>query len=134
MLAGDYPCAAYIGIDRNRDVSCALCRAIASGVPVPAEDMVHLLTRCRGTADTRNLAVPELLNTLASHFPNNSILSSPNQTHLTQLILDPTSLNLPVTIRIDPAHPALTLVLTMCRNMCYAIHKDRIRKINSLRT
>ena len=120
----------------RQKLGCKLCvmSSYITWLPVPAEDMVHLLTRCRGTADTRNRVLPELLNTLASHFPNNSILSSPNQTHLTQLILDPTSLNLPVTIRIDPAHPALTLVLTMCRNMCYAIHKDRIRKINSFRT
>ena len=74
-----------------------------------------------------------VLYTVANHFPNNDILNHPNNAHLTQLILDPTSLNLPIAVRINPAHPALFLVLTECRNVCYAIHKDRTRQLRKIR-
>ena len=93
--------------------------------------MVHLLTMCRATADTRSRLLPDLLNTIASYFPSNAILTYPNHTHLTQFILDPTSLNLPISIRINPSHYALTQVLSVCRNVCYAIHKDRTRQLKS---
>ena len=133
MLVGDYPCAANIGKDRAQDVSCTLCRAVSPCIPTPAEDLVHVLTMCRATADTRSRVLPDLLNTIASHFPNNTILEYPNHTHLTQLILDPTSLNLPMSIRIHPAHHALSPVLTACRNVCYAIHNDRTRQLKNSR-
>ena len=133
MLAGDYPCQFYLGSDRHQDAACRLCQALKPEIPAPAEDMVHLLTRCVGTSDTRTRVTPELLNTISVHFPNNAILHYPNHTHLTQLILDPTSLNLPMNIRISPDHPALNLVLTICRTLCYAVHKDRTRQSNKLR-
>ena len=131
MLSGDYPCAVHTGSDRNQDISCLLCRVLSPATT--AEDMLHLLTRCRGTADTRTEVISKLLNTVATHFPNNDILCYPNNAHLTQLILDPTSLNLPIAIRINPAHPALFPVLTECRNVCYAIHKDRTRQLSKIR-
>ena len=132
MLAGDYPCFAYIGSDRNQGSSCRLCRALSPEYPPPDENMVHLLTRCRATTDTRTRFTPDLLNTISRNFPNNSILETSNHTHLTQLILDPTSLNLPVTMRISPDHKDLPKVLFVCRNLCYAIHRDRSRQLKTL--
>ena len=133
MLSGDYPCNSYMGSDRNEDAFCRLCQSLAPHLPAPCEDMVHLLTRCRGTADTRTRITPDLLNLIAHYLPGNDILVHPNQTHLTQLILDPTSLNLPMTIRISPDHPALPEILAVCRNLCYAVHKDRTRKLKQLK-
>ena len=100
MLAGDYPCQFYLGSDRQQDSACLLCQALTPDIPAPSEDMVHLLTRCRTTIDTRTRVTPELLNTISKHFPNNAILNYPNQTNLTQLILDPTSINLLMNVRI----------------------------------
>ena len=132
MLSGDYPCYYYIGSDRNQDTTCRLCKSLAPHHLAPPEDMIHLITRCRATADIRTKITPELLNIIAQHFPNNTILDYPNHTHLTQLILDPTSLNLPMTMRISPEHPALPQVLTLCRHICFAIHKDRTRRLKIL--
>ena len=128
MLSGDYPCQYYIGRDRNLDTACQLCKQI---VPpqhsTESEDMTHLLTSCRATADTRSMVLPDLLNEIAKHFPNNPVLT-PTGTHwLTQLILDPTSLNLPMSARISPDHPALPQILSKCRNYCFTIHKERSR-------
>ena len=132
MLAGDYPCYFYLGSDRDQDGYCRLCHSMYPQQPAPVEDMVHLLMRCRATADTRTKLTPELLNLISQHFPRNAILEYPNHTHFAQLILDPTSLNLPMTIRISPDHPALCLVLAMCRNLCFAIHNDRTRKLKNI--
>jgi hypothetical protein len=132
MLAGDYLCYSYLGRDRNQESYCRLCLSASPQHPAPIEDMVHLLTRCKGTTGTRTRIVTDLLNLISLYFPNNDILVHPNHTHLTQLILDPTSLNLPMTVRISPDHPALHQVLAVCRNLCFAIHKDRTRQLKSL--
>ena len=125
MVSGDYPCYSYLGSDRNQDESCPLCQALSPESDVHREDMVHLLRQCRSTAETRSKVTPDFLNTIAMHFPNN--------THLTQLILDPNSVNLPMTIRISPDHPALPHVPTVRRTICHAIHKDRTRQLSKLK-
>ena len=133
MLSGDFPCYLHIATDRNQDPACRLCQHLFPEEPVPAEDMIHLLMRCRATADTRTRLIPELMNIVALESPNNDILSKPNHTHLTQLVLDPTLLNLPPGIRLSYDHPGLSKLFPMCRTLCYAIHKDRLRQLNQLR-
>ena len=132
MLSGDYPCFSYLGSDRNQDAYCRLCQHLAPHCCAPDEDMVHVLTRCRATSDTRTRIIPDLLNTIARLFPRNNILDCTNHLHLAQLILDPTSLNLPLSIRISPDHPDLLKVLSVCRVLCFAINKDRTRQLNIL--
>ena len=132
MLSGDYPCFSYLGSDRSQDAYCCLCQSLTQLCPAPDENMVHVLTRCRATSDTRTQLTPDLLNTISKYFPNNSILVNTNHSHLTQFILDPTSVNLPMSMRISPDHPDLTEVLPVCRNHCFAIDKDRRRQLKSL--
>ena len=83
MLAGDYPCNKYICRDPQQDPSCQLCLSAFPGKPAQTEDMVHVLTRCRVTADTRARIIPDLLNTLSLHAPSNGLLLQPNHTNLT---------------------------------------------------
>ena len=132
MLSGDYPCSAYIGNDQQMNRYCKLCQSLHPYNPAPVEDMVHLIARCRATADTRNRVLPALLNLVSKHFPKNQILSEPNQTQLTQFVLDPTSLNLPVSIRISSNNPNLSELLRVCRNICYALHKDRTNQLKHI--
>ena len=127
MLAGDYPCQQYLSFDRSQDPTCLICRTSKT------EDMVHLLSMCRATGETRARIIPELLNTLSVYFPTNELLVSLSHAQLTQFILDPTSLNLPQDTRISPNHPALHLVLTICRKYCFAVHKDRARQLKLIR-
>ena len=56
-----------------------------------------------------------------------------NQTHavLTQFILDPTSLNLPNAIRIQPGVNNLNEVLR-CSNKCFLIQKEQIKQLDKL--
>ena len=132
MLSGDYPCFSYLGSDRSQDAHCRLCQSLTQLCPVPDENMVHVLTRCRATSDTRTRLTPDLLNIISQYFPNNNILVNTNHSHLTQLILDPTSINLPLSVRISPDHPDLTKVLSVCPNLCFAIDKDRTSQLKSL--
>ena len=134
MLSGDYPCYSYMGSDRTQDSFCRLCHHYYPQYSPPVEDMVHLLVRCKCTADTRSSILPELFNVISTHFPHNTILDKPNHVHLTQLILDPTSLNLPITARIAHNHPALPPVLCVCRKLCFAMHKTRTNQLKHLKT
>ena len=131
MLAGDYLCYSYIAHDRGTDPYCRMCNSL-SHTPAPAEDMVHMLTRCRATADTRNRILPELLNTVASFYEGNTILSSPSHDLLTQFILDCSSLNLPPTIRVHPEHPSFNKITMQCSSLIYAIHRDRTRQLKAI--
>ena len=60
MLAGYYPCFAYLSSDRGQDASCPLCKKVDPHQPAAVEDVLHLLTRCKGTADTRTRLKPVL--------------------------------------------------------------------------
>ena len=131
MLAGDYPCFAYIGSELS-DKCCKLCQVLHPQSLPPVEDMVHLVASCRATADTRTRVLPDLLNLVSQCYPYNQILAEPNQTQLTQFILDPTSLNLPVNIRISSSSKNLHKVIKVCRNICYSIHKDRTKQLKNL--
>ena len=130
MLAGDYPCQAFLYEDST---ACRLCQFHYPTHPPPTEDMIHLLTRCRATSETRARVIPDMLNALSQYFPSSLILNNPTHTILTQFLLDPTSLNLPLSARVSPNHPALPTILTSCRNICFSIHKDRIRQLGQLK-
>ena len=131
MLAGDYMCYANLAHDRGLDPHCRVCQVL-SHHPAPAENLVHLLTRCRATADTRDRIMPELINTVAKYFPSNRILSSPNHNILTQFILDCSSLNLPVDTRVSPIHNGFISITKECSNLINAIHQDRTRQMKAL--
>ena len=137
MLTGDYQCFAYLASDRGTDPSCRLClKSSSSPVPNPAppEDLIHLLSQCRSTADSRERYLPDLLNQIATHYPTNRLLHnlfSPRI--LTQFLLDCTSLNLPADIRIPINHPSLTLIARQCSVMIHGIHRDRCRQLKNIK-
>ena len=133
MLTGDYQCYAYLGSDRGADQSCKLCTQPPCR-PAPPEDLVHLLTQCRATADTRDRYLPDLLNLIAAHLPSNEILfHHPSPSLLTQFLLDCSSLNLPSDIRIPPKHPSFTFITRQCSVMIYGIHRDRCKQLKNIR-
>ena len=131
MLSGDYLCYAHLAHDRGSDPYCRMCWQTLHH-PAPAEDMMHVLTRCRATADTRDRIMPELLNIVANFVPNNSLLSAPTHALLTQFILDCSSLNLPVDVRIPPNHPGFQCIARQCASLTYAIHRDRSRQMKAM--
>ena len=131
MLSGDYQCYAYLAYDRGIDPHCRLCKTLSSQ-PAPAEDLEHVLTRCRATSDTRSFYTPGLLNTVASYFPKNKLLTSTAHHNLSQFILDCSSLNLSMDTRIPPNHPSFKLITRQCSIMINGIHKDRKRQLKAM--
>ena len=128
ILSGDYPCYAIIARDRGSDPKCRLCPS-----PAPPETITHVLTQCCGTREVRNRIWPELLNTIATNFPSNLMLSEEKATHTaTQFVLDCTSLNLRNGYRIEICHPAAAHVFSITRQFCYAVHMERSRKLKKL--
>ena len=131
MVAGDYLCFAALHRDRGTDPQCRLCQSLGTS-PAPAEDLLHILQTCRATAETRTRILPGLLNTVGMLFPDCGIPNVKSHSVLTQFILDPTSLNLENNLRLDPAAHHLSIVLSQCSNLCFAIHKERTRQLKKL--
>ena len=136
MLAGDYLCYAFLAHDRGGDPHCRLCHTTPNTLPTtnhaPVEDYQHLLTQCRATADTREDKLTTLINTVAYHSNNNSILNNSSPSILTQFLLDCTSLNLPTDVRIPPDYPGYTDIARQCSVTINAIHRDRRRQLQAL--
>ena len=131
MLSGDYLCFAYLASDRGLDPSCRLCQSL-SHLPVPSEDLEHLLARCKATGETRNRYLPEVLNTVAKYFPTSKILNNTNTDILTQFLLDCSSLNLSQDFRIPNNHPNFIEITRHCSIMIHGIHRDRTRQLKDL--
>ena len=131
MLAGDYLCYTFLAHDRGLDPHCRLCQAL-SHQPAPAEDMEHLLTRCRATADIRNEKLPVLLNTIANNYSNNKLLSIPSHPLLTQFLIDCSSLNLPVGTRVPPDHHGFADIARQCSLLINGVHRSRKRQLKAM--
>ena len=133
MLAGDYPCYSYLAHDRGVPPHCRLCTRLAQPQhQPPEEDLSHILTRSRATAETRQRLLPDLLNLVATYDPDHGLLYEPTDNTLTQFILDSTSLNLPSNCRISARHPLYTHIARHCSDITYAIHKDRTRQLKTM--
>ena len=82
MLAGDYPCFAFIGSELS-DKCCKLCQVLRPNSLPPVEDMLHLVESCRATADTRTRVLPDILNLVSKYYPYNRLsLTRPLLTYL----------------------------------------------------
>ena len=131
MLSGDYQCFAYLAKDRGADPSCRLCLGLSNQSVTPSEDISHILTQCRATADTRGKYTPELLNTVAIFFPEHRILTCSLPNLLTQFMLDCSSLNLASDLRIPSDHPSFIPITRQCSVMIHSIHRDRCRQLKA---
>ena len=87
MLSGDYLTYSNLSHDRGVDPCCRLCKQLSDN-PGPVEDLAHLLTSCRGISDTKNSVMPDFLNTVATSYPTNGLLSHVSHLMTTQFLLD----------------------------------------------
>ena len=126
LLSGDFLTAERLAEDQGTNPQCKLCLA-------PVENTVHILTKCKATADIHRRMLPELLNTVLQVEPNCAILLDSRTKWLTQFILDCTSLNLPAAHRIAAHNPHVGKVFTVARNWCYGATKARARLLQQLK-
>ena len=124
FLSGDYLTAERLAEEHGTNPQCKLCLA-------PRESPEHVLTACRATADITQRLLPDLLNAVLSVHPTCGILQNHSE-HLTQFILDCTSLNLPAGYRIGAHNPKISQVFRISRHWCYAISRARARLLEQL--
>ena len=125
FLTGDYLTAERLAANQGlKSPACKLCCA-------PVESLAHVLTECLATAETRRRILPDLLNTVSQVQPSCAILSSQGD-HMTQFILDCTSLNLPAPFRIPNHNPRVSEVFAISRDWCYAIGRERQRLLKHI--
>ena len=143
MLAGDYMTYSRVSLNNKYggDPACRICRYSQPHQPLqhtPPETIEHILTECRGTAEVRERLIPELLNILLTIEPNHTYLTHPPRLHsndfyLAQFLLDCTSFNLPVQIRINHNNPGHLDIFKFSRDFCYAVHNSRMYYLKQLK-
>ena len=124
FLTGDYLTAERLAIDQALSPNCKLCDA-------PVESIDHVLTGCLATAETRRRILPELYNTVSQVQPSCAILSLQTE-HLTQFILDCSSMNLPNNFRVPTHNPRISEIFKVSRDWCYAIGRERQRLLKRI--
>ena len=131
MLSGDYFCYAVKSDQAGGGDHCRLCLHLCPAAPRRREDLLHILTECEGSQETRDRVMHHLellldgMNKNPSHF-HEIVRDKPV---LCQFILDCSSLNLPNHLRININDARITEVVKTNRDICYAVHSERIRKM-----
>ena len=107
----------------------SVCRLCSVGSYKPTESLSHVVGTCSALSDVRNMILQQI-STLSSQSNTNINLQQMSEDQLTQYILDPCSLNLP--IRIHPDDPVIPELYKVCRDMCTAVDRVRWTKLRSL--
>ena len=120
MLVGDYLCYEKKSKQSGGSPSCRICESGES------ESYRHMISSCEALSEPRQRILSQILTLCQSNSINiEHILEDKEQ--LTQFILDPSSMNLPVRININD--PILAPLFMLSRDLCYALHKLRMKKI-----
>ena len=128
FLTGDYLSNSRLAKDQGtNNPECRLCTS-------PCEDIKHILTECRATAEPRERLLPDLLNALHSISPDSKILDLPNLTNsvLTQFILDCGSPNLTNGYRLNYSQPGISEIFRIARDWCFSINNIRMHLLRTL--
>ena len=124
LLCCDLLTGEIIAKEQGGDPSCRLCDA-------PFENTEHLITSCSPLSHIRERLLPELLNVVIDIAPNCKLLLDPYSEHLTQFLLDCTSLNLPNDYRLSPTHKDISKVFKVSRDWCFALTRERSRLLSA---
>ena len=118
MLVGD-----YLTFEKKSEQSggSPFCKLCDKSEP---ESLVHLIANCSGLSETRDKIKSgiDILIKNANLKINVNALSS---SELTQLIIDPTSMNLKIRVNIN--HKIVPALFQLSRDFCYAIDRCRAK-------
>ena len=140
MLAGDYYSYAVKSDQVGGGDHCRICPApvitSATQDTRPREDMQHIQTECVGNKVTRErLLYTTIRSVISQNNTQEEIVELFNDNAvLTQLILDPCSLNLENKFRQNRKFKNFSELLILLRDFCYAVHKERLRKLKEQKT
>ena len=126
FLTGDILTGERLAKDRGTDPKCRICSA-------SNDNIVHIMTQCRGTSDIRERLHADLMNTVAQIDDKNMVLEhGTTDETLTQFVLDPSSMNLPSGYRLSTIHPRLQEVLRISCDWCFALNSIRTTLLKQL--
>ena len=81
----------------------------------------------------RERILPQVLSVVSTVTPNNKITAEYDRLDLlVQFLLDCTSLNLDNSVRININQPGVESIFSICSDYCYAVHRERTRKLSLL--
>ena len=133
FLVGDYLTYSLDHSHGNgKSPHCRLCSAADT---TPEETVSHVISRCSALENVRSRILHEIFDVVRNLSPQKWVS---NYLHLqdyntrTQFILDCTSQNLPVSIRVKATDSSVVFRVT--RDFCFAIHKERMRLLNQIKT
>ena len=131
MLCKDYYTYEIRSVQSGGSPHCRSCTIATTEKPY-IENIEHILVHCTAYSDTRNRVLSEIQTLFIEcqiPFPFQDITR--DSATLCQFILDPTSLNL--SKRINPTDPAAVQFFELSRDLCFSIHKKRMKIITSLK-
>ena len=118
MLSGDY---FTYEIKSSQSGGSSHCRCCDTG---KTESLLHIITECNAYQEIRNRIYKEIQALVnKSNLRIEEIFE--NKQHLTQFILDPSSLNLPY--RMNQSDTNLREMMTLSRDYCFALNSQRIK-------
>ena len=79
----------------------------------------HVLISCVATKDIKDRLFPELMVSIAQAHPENKILSYIPPPWIPKFVLDCTSFNLPVDMRVPAYNPFISEIYFVSRNWCF---------------
>ena len=107
--------------------ACVLCSD-------PLDSIEHVMVTCRATSEVTRRIYPELVNAISQVQPTCRILQfHPSPSILTQFLLDPTSMNLPDSIRVPSHNPGVSIICKISRDWCFSVSNERSRQVKLLR-
>ena len=125
MLVGDYLTYEKKSHQSGSSPHCRICQ---SGEP---ESLKHVILVCEALSKPRDRILMEIIQFYRSNnFMIDQYLQKPEE--LIQLILDPSSMNLPYRIHIND--PILNEAFKLSRDLCYAVHSLRMKKIQNIKS
>ena len=126
FVTGDILTGERLAKERGTDPKCRICSA-------SNDNIVHIMTQCRGTSDIRERLHADMMNTVAQIDGKNMVLQhGTTDEMLTQFVLDPSSMNLPNGYRLSTIHPRLQEVLRISRDWCFALNARRTTLLKQL--
>ena len=131
MLVGDYYTMEVKSEHSGGSPHCQLCHLNAeSGEKIEnVENLCHILVFCGAYQEQRSKILHEMSVTCQQTVNNVNISEYFNNPELlTQFILDPSSINLP--LRVNTNDPVLPVLFKLSRDFCYFINKQRIKLLN----
>ena len=125
MLSGNY---LTYKMKSEQSGGSPLCRLCSSG---QEESLSHVISSCEGLSVERTKIFDEFrqMCNLTKNSINFDAISN-SEHNLTQYILDPTSLNLPV--RVSLSDPVVADFYKLSRQYCYKIDKTRIGSLKKM--